>query len=175
MVLCVSSNDIIFKSDVTTDVDVGTSGWINFPVFKRVVIDRSQLRILVFMNIAGSGMSGFPSEEDVSDMDPWMISLMIKRFKDIIVGVNIGHYRGSDWDSLDRAIEAGILAEVLLIKECHTSLYFFEGNFGFQDAYGKKFNGTKRLEFELTLLRGIIEWNLNGLGAAMWDEAPIIY
>jgi dihydroorotase len=50
-----------------------------------------------------------------------------------------------------------------------------EGNFGFQDAYGKKFNGTKQLEFELTLLRGIIEWNLNGLGAPMWDEEPIIY
>lgn len=50
-----------------------------------------------------------------------------------------------------------------------------EGNFGFQDAYGKKYNGTKKLEVELTLLRGVIEWNLNGLGATMWDEEPIIY
>jgi dihydroorotase len=50
-----------------------------------------------------------------------------------------------------------------------------EGNFGFQDAYDKRFNGTKKLETELTLRAGKIVWNLNGIGATMWDSEPIVY
>ena len=45
-----------------------------------------------------------------------------------------------------------------------------EGKFGFQDAYGKKFDGTMRLQNELTFRAGKIVWNLNGLGAPMWDD-----
>jgi dihydroorotase len=50
-----------------------------------------------------------------------------------------------------------------------------DGDFGFQDAYSKKFNGTKKLENQLTLRAGKIAWNLNGLGATMWDVSPIKY
>jgi dihydroorotase len=50
-----------------------------------------------------------------------------------------------------------------------------DGDFGFQDAYSKRFNGTKKLESQLTFRAGKIVWNLNGLGATMWDEAPIKY
>ncbi len=61
----VSPDDFTFKAGITTVVDAGTSGWRNFPVFKKQVIDRSQTRVLAFLNIAGSGMTGFPSEEDI--------------------------------------------------------------------------------------------------------------
>ena len=50
-----------------------------------------------------------------------------------------------------------------------------DGEFGYQDAYSQKFIGTKRLENQLTLRGGKIVWNLNGLGATMWDTAPIKY
>lgn len=125
--MCVSPDDITFKSGVTTVVDAGTSGWRNFPVFKRQVIDRSQTRILVFLSIAGSGMTGFPSEENINDMDAWMTSLVIKQYPDIIVGVKIGHYRGNNWAPFERAIEAGRLTNVPLLVECHTPLYSLEG------------------------------------------------
>src|SRR5690606_36694050 len=36
---------------VTTVVDVGGSGWRIFPHFKQQVIDRSQTRILAFLNV----------------------------------------------------------------------------------------------------------------------------
>lgn len=124
---CVSPDDITFKAGITTVVDAGTSGWRNFPVFKKQVIDRSQTRILVFLNIAGSGMSGFPSEEDINDMDPHMTSLVIQQYPDIIVGVKIGHYRGSEWTPLDRALEAGRIADVPLILECHLPNLPLEG------------------------------------------------
>jgi len=115
----VSPDDITLKAGITTVVDAGTSGWRNFPVFKKQVIDRSKTRVLSFLNIAGSGMTGFPSEEDINDMDPRMTSLVIKQFSDIIVGVKIGHYRGSEWTPFDRALEAGRIANVPLLVECH--------------------------------------------------------
>jgi len=123
---CVSPDDITFKSGITTVVDAGTSGWRNFPLFKSQVIDRSQTRILAFLNIAGSGMTGFPSEEDINDMDSHMTSLVIQQYPDIIVGVKIGHFRGSDWTPFNRAAEAGRLADVPLFMECHTPLYPLE-------------------------------------------------
>jgi dihydroorotase len=115
----VSPDDITLKAGITTVVDAGTSGWRNFPVFKKQVIDRSITRVLVFLNIAGSGMTGIPSEEDLNDMDARLTSLVIKQYPEIIVGVKIGHYRGNEWTPFDRALEAGKLAGVPLLVECH--------------------------------------------------------
>ena len=123
----VSPDDITLKAGITTVVDAGTSGWRNFPVFKKNVIDRSKTRVLSFLNIAGSGMTGYPSEEDINDMDARMTALVIEQFPDIIVGVKIGHYRGADWAPFDRAIEAGGIAEVPLFVECHLPLLPLEG------------------------------------------------
>jgi dihydroorotase len=124
---CVSPDDITLKAGITTVVDAGTSGWRNFPVFKKQVIDRSKTRVLSFLSIAGSGMTGFPSEEDVNDMDSRMTALVIEQFPDIIVGVKIGHYRGSEWTPFDRAIEAARIADVPLFVECHLPLLPLEG------------------------------------------------
>jgi dihydroorotase len=123
---CVSPDDITLKAGITTVVDAGTSGWRNFPVFKKQIIDRSTTRVLAFLNIAGSGMTGFPSEEDVNDMDSRMTSLVIEQYPGIIVGVKIGHFRGSDWTPFDRALEAGRLSDVPLLVECHLPLYPLE-------------------------------------------------
>jgi len=124
---CVSPDDITLKAGITTVVDAGTSGWRNFPVFKRQVIDRSTTRVLAFLNIAGSGMTGFPSEEDINDMDARMTSLVISQYPEIIVGVKIGHYRGSDWTPFDRTLEAAKLANVPIFVECHLPLLPLEG------------------------------------------------
>jgi len=123
----VSPDDITLKAGITTVVDAGTSGWRNFPVFKKNVIDRSKTRVLSFLNIAGSGMTGFPSEEDINDMDARMTALVIEQYPDIIVGVKIGHYRGDDWTPFDRALEAGRIADVPLFVECHLPLLPMEG------------------------------------------------
>ena len=51
-----------FRTGVTTIVDLGGAGWRDFIQFKEQVIDRSQTRVLVFLNIVGSGMKGGPIE-----------------------------------------------------------------------------------------------------------------
>ncbi len=123
----VSPDDFTFKAGITTVVDAGTSGWRNFPVFKKQVIDRSQTRILAFLNIAGSGMTGFPSEEDINDMDARMTSLVADQYPEIIAGIKIGHYRGNEWIPFDRAAEAAQIAGIPLLVECHLPLLPLEG------------------------------------------------
>lgn len=44
-----------------------------------------------------------------------------------------------------------------------------EGKFGYMDARGSVFNGTKKLEAELTLRAGKVAWDLNGLSGPQWD------
>lgn len=102
-----------FRAGVTTVVDAGSAGWRNFRTFKEQTIDRSQTRILAFLNIVGAGMYGRFEEQDVTDMNPVMTSYMITRlFPDLIVGVKSAHYWGPDFTQVDRAVEAGKSANV---------------------------------------------------------------
>lgn len=118
-----SPDDFSFRSGVTTVVDAGTSGWRNFPLFKEHVIDQSKTRVLAFLNIAGDGMSGDPGEQDINDMNAALTSLMIKKYPDILIGVKIGHYSGSDWSPFDRALEAAKTSGTTLFVECHLPKY----------------------------------------------------
>jgi len=124
--LSISPDDITLKAGVTTVVDAGTSGWRNFPVFKDQVIDRSKTRILAFLNIVGTGMSGKPSQEDIADMDANKAFEMIQKYPDIIIGIKIGHYEGKEWTPFDRALEASNKSNVPLLVECHLPQYSLE-------------------------------------------------
>lgn len=99
------------RSGVTTVVDVGGSGWRNFPHFKEQVITRSKTRVLAFINIVGHGMKGHPWEQNLNDMDPKMTALVAKIHPEI-VGIKLAHYNGHDWAPIDRLIEAGQEADV---------------------------------------------------------------
>ncbi|QHT71919.1 amidohydrolase/deacetylase family metallohydrolase [Rhodocytophaga rosea] len=122
----VSPDDFTLRSGVTTVVDAGTSGWRNFPVFKENVIEQSKTRILVFLNIAGTGMSGKATQENMEDMDSDQAIQTLKKYPDIIVGIKIGHFEGKEWTPFDRALEAGKKANVPLLVECHLPQYSLE-------------------------------------------------
>lgn len=122
-----SPDNFTFRSGVTTVVDAGTSGWKNFPIFKDQVIDRSQTRVLAFLNIFRTGFSsGSAIEPDLNDLDPQMTAEVIKKYPDIIVGTRIGHYSGSEWTPFDKALEAASLTNTPLLVECHLPEYSLE-------------------------------------------------
>lgn len=100
-----------FRAGVTTVVDVGGSGWRNFAHFKEQVIDRSQTRVLAFINITGEGMSGI-HEQNLNDFDPKMTGLVANRYRNHIVGVKIAHYNGHDWEPYRRAVQAAEAAGI---------------------------------------------------------------
>jgi dihydroorotase len=101
-----------FRSGQTTLVDVGGAGWRSFPKFKEQVIDRSQTRVLAFLNIVGSGMRGGPVEQNLGDMDARLTAMRVRQHPGLIVGVKVAHYSGGEWDPVLRAVAAGTEANV---------------------------------------------------------------
>ena len=105
-------DDHTFRSGVTTVVDAGSSGWRNFPDFKKRVIDRSRTRVLALVNIVGRGMGGGEIEQKVRDMDSEAAAKCVGEYREIIVGIKTAHYQGGEWVAVERALRAGRLARV---------------------------------------------------------------
>lgn len=106
-----------FRCGVTTVVDCGSSGWRNFRQFKKQTIDKSQTRVLAFLNIVGTGMHSRYEEQDTMDMNPEMAANMIlKLFPEYIVGIKSSHYWGG-FTQVDHAVTAGKLAKVPVIVD----------------------------------------------------------
>ncbi len=109
-----------FRTGVTTFVDAGSSGWRNFETLKHTVIDRARTRVLALINIAGLGMTTDITEQ--SDFDPAEVAKLAKKYPEIVVGVKSAHYQKPDWTSVDKAVEAGRLANIPIMVDFG---YFF--------------------------------------------------
>ena len=90
----------------TTVVDAGGAGWRTFDEFKRGVIDRAKTRVLAFLNVVNMGMLD-EVEQYLPAMEPGPTAEMIQRHAGILVGVKTAHYMGTEWEAVDRAVEAG--------------------------------------------------------------------
>ena len=101
-----------FRVGVTTVADAGCAGWKNFEDFKEHVIDRSKTRVLAFINIVGAGMRGPKYENVLADMEAKPTADMALRYKGLIIGVKTAHYEGPEWTPVERAVEAGTLADI---------------------------------------------------------------
>lgn len=108
------------RSGVTTVVDVGSSGWRNFEDFKDRIIDRQRTRILAMLNIVGKGMGGGEIEQNTDDMDAKATAEMAGKYPDTIVGIKTAHYSAPDWIAVDRAVEAGRLANIPVMVDFGT-------------------------------------------------------
>ncbi len=97
---------------VTTVADAGGAGWRNFDDFKTRVIDRSKTRVLAFLNIVGNGMRGGKFEQDLADMEAQPTADMARRHPGLIVGIKTAHYAGPEWAPVERAVEAGTMANL---------------------------------------------------------------
>jgi dihydroorotase len=110
-----------FRSGVTTVVDLGTTGWRDFPDFKDRVIDRVRTRVLAMLNIVGSGMVGTGAdrleEQDTKDMDPQATAKRAREFPSLIVGIKTAHFNGPEWIAVDRAVEAATLANLPVVVD----------------------------------------------------------
>ena len=97
---------------MTTFVDPGGAGWRNFEDMKDKVIDRSQTRVLAFINIVGLGSAGGKYEQDLGDMEVKPTADMALKHKGVIIGVKSAHYSGPEWDPFTRAVEVGRIADI---------------------------------------------------------------
>ena len=60
-------------------------------------------------------------------------------------------------------LSVGAVADVAILN-------LREGAFGFIDTKGKRMNGNKKLECEVTIREGKVVYDLNGLAANAWDK-----
>lgn len=96
-----------FRCGVTTVIDTGSSGQLNFSHFKATVIDRSKTRVLALLNIADWGMNTLASEQfpDLFDMEACI--KVARQYPGVIVGIKVAHYWGKDWKHVDLGLKAG--------------------------------------------------------------------
>lgn len=99
-----------FRNGVTTVVDAGSSGWRNFEDFKQRIIDRSDTRVLAFLNIVGAGMRGPLYENNNDDMDGRATAAMLMKYPNVLVGIKSAHYSGHGWKPFEQAVIAGNIA-----------------------------------------------------------------
>src|SRR5206468_4813429 len=85
------------------------------------IIDRSGTRVLAFLNIVGQGMRGGAFEQDLSDMQAQPTSDMARRYRGVIVGIKTAHYAGPEWTPVERAVEAGTLANIPVMVDFGTN------------------------------------------------------
>jgi dihydroorotase len=153
-----------FRSGVTTMVDAGSSGWRNFEIFRHTVIDRVHTRVLALINITGLGMMADVTEQVSSDFQPKQVAAVAARNADVVVGVKSAHYQHPDWLSVDRAVEAGKLANLPVmvdfgyflperpywqlvtehLRPGDISTHMFRGPVPYVDSDGKLFDYLKK-------------------------------
>jgi dihydroorotase len=111
-------DDFTLRTGVTTSIDAGSSGWKSFAAFKKHTIDKSKTRVLAWLNIVGEGYLGrVPYEQNTGDMDAKLTAMSANMNKDYIIGIKASHYKGNDWIPIDRAIEAGNLADIPIMVD----------------------------------------------------------
>jgi dihydroorotase len=105
-------DEAALPAGTTTVVDAGGAGYRTFAEFQKKVILPAKTRVLALINIAGGGMVGAASEDNVADMLPGKTAEVIRANRKHIVGIKVAHFGKPGWDALKRAIEAGRLADV---------------------------------------------------------------
>ena len=159
-----------FRVGVTTVVDAGGAGWKSFPTFKKNIIDNSQTRVLALLNIVGEGMRGGAYEQTIEDMDPKASALVAKQNKQDVVGFKVAHFNGPEWTPVDRAVQAGKLADMPVMID-------FGGNtppLSIEELYMKHLRPGDIYTHTYTLLDGdvrepVVDTATNKVKTFIWD------
>ena len=78
--------------------------------------------MLAFLNIVGNGMRGGKFEKDLEDMDAEATAEAgACKYKDIVVGIKTAHYAGPEWTPVERAVEAGTMANIPVMVDFGTN------------------------------------------------------
>jgi dihydroorotase len=105
------------RHGVTTVVDGGSTGWRNFESFKTLVVDRSRVRVLAFLNIVGSGMLEGQEQTDPADLGVEEAVQMAARHRQTIVGIRSPHLRGAGREGIERSLRAASTMDGVALVE----------------------------------------------------------
>jgi dihydroorotase len=88
------------RTGVTTSVDTGTAGWINYAGFRKVIMEPAETRVLAFVNLSGVGLP-YRQGEMVYEgyVQASECANSIQQFPENTVGVKVRLYRGVGGDA----------------------------------------------------------------------------
>ncbi|OGG44139.1 MAG: dihydroorotase [Candidatus Handelsmanbacteria bacterium RIFCSPLOWO2_12_FULL_64_10] len=96
----IEADDLCPKTGVTTSIDVGSAGWVNFAGLKRYVIRPSQTRILAFVHLSAIGLTFRRGELiDEAWIQPQECAKVVRENRDVALGVKVRLYRGVGGDA----------------------------------------------------------------------------
>ncbi len=106
------ADPVCMGSGVTTSVDAGSAGPVNFLGFKRFIAERSRTRMLALVCVAQHGVLTSPGElNDLRFADPEGAARTVGEYPDVAVGIKVRLNRSSVGDNgrqaLRLVIEAG--------------------------------------------------------------------
>jgi dihydroorotase len=106
------ADPVCLASGVTTAVDAGSAGPVNFPGFKSFIHERARTRMLALVCVAQHGVLSAPGElSDIRFADPEGAARAVNENPDVAVGIKVRLHRGSaaenGREALRLAIEAG--------------------------------------------------------------------
>jgi dihydroorotase len=100
------------RTGVTTSVDTGTAGWINYAGFRKVIMEQAETRVLAYVNLSGVGLP-YRRGEMVYEgyVQAGECARAIQSFPEDTLGVKVRLYRGVGGDAdlrdlLEIALEA---------------------------------------------------------------------
>ncbi len=96
------------------------------------------------LNVMSKFLNMGPSLEDVILRSTWNPARAVRREE-------LGH------------LTPGAIADISVLR-------VENGDFGFVDVYGARLRGNRRLAAELTILNGLVVWDLNGITREDWDK-----
>jgi dihydroorotase len=105
------ADPICIASGVTTAVDAGSSGSVNFMGFKSFVAEKTRTRMLAFVCVAQHGVLHSPGElNDLRFADPDGAARGVKEHPDVAVGIKVRLHRGSVGNNGRQALRLAIQA-----------------------------------------------------------------
>jgi dihydroorotase len=116
--LGIDAEDFCRRSGVTTAIDTGSAGPGNFAGFRKHVIEPSEVRILAYLHVSFAGIYAFSARvmvgesEEIRLMAPLDAVEVARANRDLVVGIKTAHYEGPEWIPVERAVEAGTLANI---------------------------------------------------------------
>ena len=111
-----------------------------------------------------------------TDLHAWSMNGGLKNMTNLMskflsMGMPLEEVVRATTSSTAKAIKREELGHLSVGAEADVAVFrLLEGNFGFVDASDKRIEGTQKLIAELTLRRGWVAWDLNGLSAQPWDK-----
>ena len=104
-----------FRVGVTSIVDAGDSDYESFANFKKQIIDKSETRVLAFLNIKGGDYKGGANEKNTGDKIASESAKLALSNRDI-VGFKVD-FVGPDCTAVDRGVEAGNIANMPIMLD----------------------------------------------------------